>query len=349
MTVGTLSPAVFSEPKETPNPIMYRFAVIAKTTALLCLIAGCALAPLSRVTPAARADNPGVVTADPAAFTQIVAISDVHGEYENARRLLQNAHVIDAANQWTGGKTLLVVTGDSIDKGPQSVEVLRLWMALQTDAPKSGGLVLVLLGNHEAEFLTDPTAKKSALFVGEAAQEHLALADLTGNNAPIGHFLRTLPLAARVGKWAFCHAGWIPDMPVAEFTQKAHAVLSAGDYKNDLVLADDGILEKKDAATGGKWYESPAEIHALEARLTKDGFYGVVFGHQPDAFAMPDAVGFAANGRFVKIDSGMAPAKAGKGGNAGHLLVFAHPSELAKLGRPVEAYSVAADGTRVKL
>lgn len=52
--------------------------------------------------------------------------------------------------------------GDLIDKGPSSVEVIKLLMALQIAATKTGGRVVVTLGNHEAEFLVDPNNAKAS-------------------------------------------------------------------------------------------------------------------------------------------------------------------------------------------
>jgi Calcineurin-like phosphoesterase len=42
-----------------------------------------------------------------------------------------------------------VQVGDAIDRGPKPREVLDLLMALENEAPKSGGRVVSLLGNHE--------------------------------------------------------------------------------------------------------------------------------------------------------------------------------------------------------
>jgi len=297
------------------------------------------------------AENPGVVEIDnPAIYTRLAAISDVHGEYDHVRRLLRSAGITDASDHWIGQKTLLIVAGDSIDKGPMSLAVLRLWMQLQAEAPRTGGRVLVLLGNHEAEFLAKPNGKKSVIFRTEAESHNVPVAALAGGTNPEGHFLREMPLAARIGKWLFCHSGWIPQMPWRQFVTKAHTMLAQGDYANDLLLADDSILEKKDGADGEKWYKSPNEISALEGRLAGDGLYGVVFGHQPNAFDIKDNVGEYSDGRIFKIDSGMAPNdKDNNPGYAGHLLLFTKPMELSQGKRPANAFSIAADGSKVKL
>ena len=302
----------------------------------------------------AQAQNPGVVeVGDPSPFSKIVAISDVHGEYAHVQTLLHNAGIIDTHDHWTAGKTLMVVVGDSIDKGPKSVEVLRLWMSLQTEAKAHHGLLIVLLGNHEAEFLADPSDDKSAKTRDDAKENHLTTADLTDPGRPLGAFLRGLPIAARIGKWVFCHAGWIPDQPWPAFAEQVRSTLNAGHYGAELILGDDSILVKKSGPAGKKWWQSPHEVRELERRLDADGFAGVVFGHRPLGLDIRNNVGESKDGRIFKIDSGMAPLdKEDKGGDPhqpydGHVLVFPHPSELQKpfvAGTRVTASSVSAKG-----
>ena len=80
----------------------------------------------------------------------VVAIGDVHGDFDDFVSVLQHERLIDAAHHWTGGKTTLVQVGDLLDRGPKPREVLDLLMALEKEAPKAGGRVVSLMGNHEA-------------------------------------------------------------------------------------------------------------------------------------------------------------------------------------------------------
>lgn len=80
---------------------------------------------------------------------RIVAISDPHGAYDAMVHTLVNAEVIDADGNWAGGETHLVVTGDMLDRGPDSRKVMDLVMQLEEQAPADGGMVHLLLGNHE--------------------------------------------------------------------------------------------------------------------------------------------------------------------------------------------------------
>ena len=81
---------------------------------------------------------------------RIVAIGDVHGDYQRLLELLRTAGLVDAKNAWTGGATHLVLTGDFVDRGDHSAQVLDLLMDLEPQARKAGGGLHALIGNHEA-------------------------------------------------------------------------------------------------------------------------------------------------------------------------------------------------------
>lgn len=294
--------------------------------------------------------NVGVVEIpDVSGFQQVVAVSDPHGMFDHLSHLLAACKLITPDGHWLAGRTLLIVVGDSIDKGPQSLEVLDLWRTLSVEAPHNGSRVVVLLGNHEAEFLADPTNKKAAPLREELQAKGSEVRSLLDPLSPRGQFLRAMPLAARVGKrWLFCHAGWPPKMPYADFVARTQAVLRAGDYSNDLLLDSDSILEKRDGRDGGKWWENEADVQDLKDRLTQDGLYGVVFGHQPAAFDIIGTIGpyDTKDARLIKIDSGMAP---DAGAHPGCLLRFTAPEELTHDQRPAHIFASGFDDDQPQL
>src|SRR5947208_13226999 len=99
--------------------------------ALLCLAMGLAL-----------------VAAAPSMPT-LVAIGDIHGDLDALDRSLRAAGLTDPRGRWIGGPTVLVQTGDVMDRGPEVRGVLDRLMTLETEAAAAGGRVVVLLGNHE--------------------------------------------------------------------------------------------------------------------------------------------------------------------------------------------------------
>lgn len=83
------------------------------------------------------------------AAERIVAIGDLHGDLASAREALRLAGAIDEKDHWAGGKLVLVQVGDQLDRGDDEPEILRLLEQLAAEAPRSGGAVHVLNGNHE--------------------------------------------------------------------------------------------------------------------------------------------------------------------------------------------------------
>ncbi len=79
----------------------------------------------------------------------VVAIGDVHGDFDDFVAILQRTGLIDKQNHWTGGKTTFVQVGDLLDRGPKPREVMDLMMSLEKEAAQAGGRVVSLLGNHE--------------------------------------------------------------------------------------------------------------------------------------------------------------------------------------------------------
>ena len=79
-----------------------------------------------------------------------VAVTDVHGAYEDLLKVLKHSDVLNEQLQWTGNTDTLVIIGDNLDRGPESRKVLDLWMRLEKEATEAGGEVVALLGNHEA-------------------------------------------------------------------------------------------------------------------------------------------------------------------------------------------------------
>jgi hypothetical protein len=81
---------------------------------------------------------------------RIVAIGDVHGDYEQFATVLRQAGLIGENNDWTGAATHLVQTGDIPDRGPDTRKIMDLLMSLEKQARRSGGFVHALIGNHDA-------------------------------------------------------------------------------------------------------------------------------------------------------------------------------------------------------
>jgi len=82
--------------------------------------------------------------------SRVVAIADIHGAYDAMVEALLAAEVVDKELAWSAGDTHLVIVGDILDRGPNSRPAMDLLMQLEAEADADGGMVHVLIGNHEA-------------------------------------------------------------------------------------------------------------------------------------------------------------------------------------------------------
>jgi 3',5'-cyclic AMP phosphodiesterase CpdA len=81
---------------------------------------------------------------------RIVAIGDLHGDYDSYLAALRGAGIVDAKGRWIAGATHLVQTGDIPDRGPDTRRIVEHMAELAKQAAKKGGRVHNLMGNHEA-------------------------------------------------------------------------------------------------------------------------------------------------------------------------------------------------------
>ena len=117
-------------------PPMLRRAVFRLLVAL-AMIAIPASAPLASPTP-----------------ERIVAVGDLHGDYDAWFAVARAAGLVGPDGHWTGAHATLVQTGDIVDRGADSLKIIRHLQQLEKEAHKAGGRVAVLVGNHEAMMMT---------------------------------------------------------------------------------------------------------------------------------------------------------------------------------------------------
>jgi hypothetical protein len=105
---------------------------------------------------------------------RIVAVGDLHGDYQAWVTIARSAGVMDGAGHWAGGRTTLVQLGDILDREPDSLKIVRSLQQLDKEAHRAGGRVVVILGNHEAMNLLGDfrytTAGEFAAFAGPTSE-----------------------------------------------------------------------------------------------------------------------------------------------------------------------------------
>ncbi|CAN5459082.1 metallophosphoesterase family protein [soil metagenome] len=161
---------------------------------------------------------------------RVYAVGDIHGRDDLFEALLKQIDADDATRP--AKRTILVLLGDFVDRGPDSASVVERAAALS----KSGAEVRCLMGNHEEVFLLACEGNREALRMfariggretaisyGLTAQQYEStdyeeLGALLGEHVPHPHveFLRTLEDVIEIGDYVFVHAGIRPGVPLGE-------------------------------------------------------------------------------------------------------------------------------------
>ena len=186
---------------------------------------------------------------------RIVAIGDVHGADVSFAAMLRRAGLIDDQHRWSGGRTILVQTGDMTDRGAGMRAALDLLMSLEKQASKAGGRVHALLGNHEVMNLVgemrDASPEIFATFGGEEAMRQAF-----GPRGTYGRWLRSHRVVLELEGSIFMHAGVDPafsDASLNDINRRA---------RTEIDQWDRGVkfLEQRQLVS-----ESPKFLDAVEA------------------------------------------------------------------------------------
>jgi Calcineurin-like phosphoesterase len=279
----------------------------------------------------------------------LYAIGDIHGDYRRLVRLLVAAHIAPAVPVrpsgvgWSAGTATLVITGDMIDKGPHPVDVLRLLIALRAAARQAHGEVILLAGNHEAEFLADPNAGKAADFIADLEKDGYSPAQVAACRTDLGLFLCTLPFAARVGDWFFSHAGNTGGRTLAEIAADIRKGVDRNGFAFEQLTGPSSLLEAR-LGDGNTWFAAPraSEKELLASYSNALDARHIVQGHQHNGVKFADGVErntgemFQRWGLLFLIDVGMSE---GVGDSRGAALRIANG----------KAAAICADGTETVL
>lgn len=299
----------------------------AATTAPATQVAAAAPSPSKPTTAAAQDAWTGV--------DRVVAVGDLHGDFEQFVTVLESAGLIDGSGNWTGGKTHLVQTGDIVDRGPDSRKIMDLLMKLEPQAQAAGGGVHALIGNHEAmdvygdlrfvspgEFAAFREGG-AALQISYSANREALTAPATPNGPSPSQSVRPEGFAehraaflatGEYGKWIsghntvikiddtlFVHAGIAPKYAgwsLHEVNQRVRDELhNLSQLHGGLVTDEDGPLWYRGLAKGDEKQLEPV----VDAILKNYGVSRIVIGHSYADAAITPRFG----GKVILIDIGL--------------------------------------------
>jgi hypothetical protein len=243
------------------------------------------------------------------------AFSDLHGQLDKTVRALQDNGLIDKKRNWSGGNAILLLDGDLIDKGKDGLGLVLFFRDLQKSAHRAGGIVLVTIGNHEAELIQEglDAAKK------EVRREAMRLKNKDIKKAI--DFIMHLPLGVFIGDALAIHSGYI----CRHSYNLINEMVEDYGYDLELILAepDNPLLGKKSLLDAKEWETNPKRLRTLRAFANELQIKTILFGHQPGALETSE-MAVSSDGFLVKLDKGV-----GNGENVG----FFHCGNALDLSR----------------
>lgn len=264
----------------------------------------------------------------------IVALSDVHGQYLVTLKLLRENRIIDENNNWIFGNGHLVLVGDIFDRGDQVTELLWFFHKLERQAPKSGGQVHVLLGNHELMVLTGDLRYLHKKYRYTMAVMQMPLNELFSKNSYLGAWLRSRPLAITINDMAFVHGGF--SELLLEKTNSLATINRLGQKSIDAAAeesASDSLLTFMGTINGPLWYRGYFDKEQVSKQnantiLKKLGKKHIIVGHTSH-----EAIVSLFGNKIIGVDSSI------KFGKRGEILIVDRG----------EFYRGTVQGERIKL
>jgi hypothetical protein len=288
---------------------------------------------------AALAASPALAQKDTySGVARIVAAGDIHGDMDALKQALSLGGLIDAAGKWSGGKAHFVQVGDIPDRGPDTKAIIEYLMELEKQARRAGGMVHVLIGNHDAMNVYGDIRYVSpgefAAFVtpkSQAAREEVITAMIERDSPPdkgafrakleketplgwVEHRRAWTPPEGALGKWTashnsilkindtlFVHAGISPRVAAMSMSEINKTIR---EELRDPAKLEGGLTQAED---GPLWYRGMATETAdqigdhVDAVRKAYGVERIVVGHTPTRAPIVGRLG----GRVIVIDTGM--------------------------------------------
>ena len=141
---------------------------------------------------------------------KIFAISDIECSFSNTEAILRAGGVIDTDYNWTYGTNHLVVNGDMFSRGYDMMALLWLLYKLDYEARQAGGMVHIIIGNHEAMNLKADVRYVRPRYLEFVEASGIPYIRLFDEDTELGRWLRTKHTIIRIGRNLVVHGGISP-------------------------------------------------------------------------------------------------------------------------------------------
>ncbi|MBW8184370.1 metallophosphoesterase [Shewanella nanhaiensis] len=247
---------------------------------------------------------------------KIVALSDVHGQYDVLIHLLKKQKIIDQNGDWAFGDGHMVMTGDMFDRGHQINEVLWFMYKLDRQASKAGGKLHLLMGNHEQMVMRGDLRYVNERYQTTEKLLNRTYDELYDNSSEIGQWLRSKNTLVKINDSLFLHGGVSSEWLERGLNlERANRLYRANVDKSKEEIRQDPLLNFLFFGNGPTWFRGYFKPDFDENELDKILAYfqvkRVVVGHT----SQEQVLGLFDN-RVLAIDSSI------KNGNSGEILLM---------------------------
>lgn len=243
----------------------------------------------------------------------IAAISDFHGQYDLMKQILANNGIIDKNGRWSFGKGHLVITGDVFDRGDKVTEILWFLYFLEKQAINQGGMVHLLLGNHETMVLNDDLRYLHAKYVEVEKILGQSYSSLYADDTLLGRWLRSKNVLVKINEYLFAHGGFHPDLVTKDLSLKQlNQVFVSNLVKSELSTERSELATYVHKSNGPIWYrgyfkEPLATNQQIDSLLNYYGIKHIVVGHTSQTHIQSRY-----DGKVIAIDSSIKNGKYGE-------------------------------------
>ena len=215
---------------------------------------------------------------------KIVALSDIHGQFDLAIEILKNNKVIDDQMNWSFGKGHFVIVGDIFDRGSKVTETLWFVYNLERQAKKNGGKVHFLLGNHEYMVLHKDLRYLHEKYIKASELLNVSYDNLYGENTVLGRWLRSKATLVKINDNMFVHGGVSPNFLIDGFKiKKINRVMRKSIDRDKAEMKAGPFYSKYYGKTGPIWYRGffndNLDESVIDSVLTKVRANHFVVGH----------------------------------------------------------------------
>jgi len=243
---------------------------------------------------------------------RIIAIGDLHGDWNALTKCLKKAELINGKGNWIGGNTHLVQVGDILDRANRApsarkdenseFRIFGYLANLGIQAEQAGGRVHLVIGNHEImNVLGDFSyvSKKGFQAFGSISNRAEALKP----GSPFATFLANHATPAlKIGTILFAHAGPTPNVV------NKYSINGAKTAISNFLKGKTRYPDEMEDLFWTRIYSDPSQnpskaLQSLKYSLNKWKASALVVGH-----TVQNKINSAYGGRLWKIDTGMSAA-----------------------------------------